>query len=170
MQIGPMLPHIDDILTAKFPFIEFAGFGGESIRFDASCCGENMSMMIALVAVSVRRMNRYISDDTEAHDKVIREGECECFSIFGIQFCWDRNLPFSRRDSVLSLLGGLGMVPQRGAILRPFRRRFWRYDPIPNLPIGVKLWDRRQLDERFSELSGFRFTLATEPNDWDGDA
>ena len=41
--------------------------------------------------------------------------------------------------------------------------------PIPNLPIGVKLWDRRQLDERFSELSGFRFTLATEPNDWDGD-
>jgi len=42
--------------------------------------------------------------------------------------------------------------------------------PIPNLPIGVKLWDRRQLDERFSELSGFRFTLATEPNDWDGDA
>ena len=43
-------------------------------------------------------------------------------------------------------------------------------EPIPNLPIGIRLWDRRQLDERFSELSGFRFTLATEPNDWDGDA
>ena len=42
--------------------------------------------------------------------------------------------------------------------------------PIPNLTIGIRLWDRRQLDERFSELSGFRFTLATEPNDWDGDA
>jgi len=42
--------------------------------------------------------------------------------------------------------------------------------PVPNLLTGMKLWDRRQLDERFSELSGFRFTLATEPNDWDGDA
>ena len=42
--------------------------------------------------------------------------------------------------------------------------------PIPNLTLGIRLWDRRQLDERFSELSGFRFTLATEPNDWDGDA
>ena len=41
--------------------------------------------------------------------------------------------------------------------------------PVPNLLTGMKLWDRRQLDERFSELSGFRFTLATEPNDWDGD-
>ena len=41
--------------------------------------------------------------------------------------------------------------------------------PIPNLTLGIRLWDRRQLDERFSELSGFRFTLATEPNDWDGD-
>ena len=39
---------------------------------------------------------------------------------------------------------------------------------IAGLPIGVKLWDRRQLDERFAELSGFHFTLQTEPNDWDG--
>jgi len=30
--------------------------------------------------------------------------------------------------------------------------------PVPNLLTGMKLWDRRQLDERFSELSGFRFT------------
>lgn len=41
--------------------------------------------------------------------------------------------------------------------------------PISGLCIEVRLWDRRQLDERFAELSGFHIALATEPNDWDGE-
>ena len=41
--------------------------------------------------------------------------------------------------------------------------------PISGLCIEVRLWDRRQLDERFAELSGFHIALATEANDWDGE-
>ena len=107
-----MLSHIDDVLTAKFAIVEFTGFDGESVSFNPSRRGQDMRMMIALVAIAVRRMNGDISNHTEARDKIIRKGEREGFAIFSVQFRRKRNLPFPCGDSVFSLLGGFGMVPQ----------------------------------------------------------
>ena len=70
MQFRPMCPHIDDILTTEFAIIQFSGFDGEAVFFDASRRGEDMRMMIALIAIPVRRMDGNISNDAVSIHKI----------------------------------------------------------------------------------------------------
>ena len=107
-----MRAHINDVLTAEFAIIQFTGFYGEAVICDASRRGEDMRVMIALISIPVRCMDGYVSDNTETSDEIVREREREGFAIFGVQFRRKRNLPFPCGDSVFSLLGGFGMVPQ----------------------------------------------------------
>ena len=80
-----MRAHIDDILTAEFAIIQFSSFDSESVFFDASRRGEDMCMMIALVAIPVRGMDSNISNHAVAVYKIGGEAEGEVLALFRCQ-------------------------------------------------------------------------------------
>ena len=80
-----MRAHIDDILTAEFAIIEFAGFDGEPIFGDASGRRQNMCMMIALISIPMRGMNGNISDYAVAIHKIGGEADGKVLALICYQ-------------------------------------------------------------------------------------
>ena len=90
--------------------------------------GQDMGMMVALVVLPVRRMDRHVHGDAVAPDQFASEVADDRRLLGRVDLRRQRQLPLARSDRVHPRLSHLGRVSQRGAILRPGQRTLRRHD------------------------------------------
>lgn len=80
-----------------------------------------MGVLVALIAVAMRRMDRHIGRDPEARHLLSRDACTQSAALAGIKFGRQRQLPLPLPDgdAVGPGLKRLSRVPERGPIARP---------------------------------------------------
>ena len=71
LQLGPKPAHLLDLGPASFRGIKNTSLGCEPLRFQLAGGSQNVSMMIALIAFAVRRMDRHINCHAVATDQLL---------------------------------------------------------------------------------------------------
>ena len=74
LQLGPIAAHGLDLRPARAGGIENAGLVGQPLGRQNAGGGENMGMMIALITLAVRGMDRHIRRHAIALDELRGEG------------------------------------------------------------------------------------------------
>ena len=85
-------------------------------------------MVVPLIPLAVRRVDRHVGRDAVPLHKLAREGARDPRPLLRADLRRQRQLPFARRDGVPPRLARLGRVPQRGAVPRPVGRIVRRDD------------------------------------------
>ncbi|PYF06279.1 hypothetical protein C8J30_13213, partial [Rhodobacter viridis] len=122
LQISPKRTHDLDLRAAGRRSIEDTCFCTQPLGRKRACGRQDVGVMVALVAFTVRGMDSDICTHTIAIDK--RLGECSRdFDPRSIRYLGRQGqLPFAGSDRIGSGLPRFGGVPQGGSILRPGRR------------------------------------------------
>ena len=119
LQFGPDAAHLLDLDAAGLRGIENPRLGGEPLGFKLPGGGQDVRMMVALVALAVRRMDRHIDGHAVAADQLLREVADDPRPLGRADLGRQGQLPFAPGDGVAAGLAGLGGVPERGPVLRP---------------------------------------------------
>lgn len=80
-----------------------------------------MGMMVALITLAVRRVDRNIDSYAVAADQLLGELTGDQRPVLVADLGRQGQLPFAGGDGVATGLAGLGLVPEAGPILRPIR-------------------------------------------------
>ena len=73
LQLGPDTPHLVNLGPAGFRGIEHPRLGGEALGFQLASRGQNVGMMVALIAFAVRRMDCHIDGHAVPTDELLGE-------------------------------------------------------------------------------------------------
>ena len=130
----PLLPPFRKLLRIAFPI-----FGRrETVRAKRPPRHHDMRMVIPLVALFVRRVNRDIDSKALPHERLARKILHQPFALLRRQFMRQGNFDFARQLRVFPLLRPLRMVPKLVAVMRPFRRVFRRENFRELDPLGAR--------------------------------
>ena len=121
LQLRPDPAHGLDLGAAGSGGIEHAGLVGEPVRGEHAGAGQDMGMMVALVALAVRRMDRHVHGNAVAPDQLPGEVAHDRRPLGRADLRGQRQLPLARGDGVDPGLARLGGVPERRTVLRPDR-------------------------------------------------
>ena len=109
--LRPLLTHFDH--GTRCFLIQLACFFADAIAINHPCRRQNVRMVIALIAIAVRRVDRGIGGDAETINKPSAELVDARLLLLPVKLRRQRNFIFSRRHTVLSCFRRLGAVPQR---------------------------------------------------------
>ena len=121
LQLGPDAAHLLDLDAAGLRGIEHPRLGGEALRLKLPGGGQDVGVVVALVALTVRRMDRHIDGNAVAADQLLGEVADDPRPLGRADLGRQGQLPFAPGDGVAAGLAGLGGVPERGPVLRPGR-------------------------------------------------
>ncbi len=121
LQFGPDAAHLLDLDTPGLRGVEHAGLGREPLRLKLPGGGQDVGVMVALVALPVRCVDRHIDGHPIAPDQLLREVADDPRPLGRADLGRQGQLPFAPGDGVTAGLAGLGRVPERGPVLRPGR-------------------------------------------------
>ena len=76
-------------------------------------------MMVALIAFTVRCMDRHVHGDTVSADQLLGELTGDLRPVLGADLGRQGQLPLAGGDGVAAGLAGLGFVPESGAVRAP---------------------------------------------------
>ena len=83
LEIGPDPAHLLDLDAAGFCRVEYAGLGREAPGFQFAGRGQNVSVMVALIALAVRRVDRHIDGHAVSADQLLGEVAGDLGPVFG---------------------------------------------------------------------------------------
>jgi hypothetical protein len=73
LQLGPEATHLLNLDAARLRGIENARLGSEAPGFQLAGGGQDVGMVVALIALAVGRMNRHIDSHAIAADQLLGE-------------------------------------------------------------------------------------------------
>ncbi len=73
LQLGPDTAHLFNFDTAGLRGIQHPRLGREPLRLKPPRAGQNVRMMVPLIALTMRRMDRHIDGNTVAADELLGE-------------------------------------------------------------------------------------------------
>jgi len=108
--------------------IQHPRLGREALGFQLAGGGQNMGMMVTLIAFAVGRMDRHIDGHAIAADQLLGELAGDLRPVFGADLGRQGQLPFTGGDRVAAGLAGLGFVPESGPVRGPVWGVLWCKD------------------------------------------
>ena len=124
LQLGPDAAHLLDLDAAGLRGIEHTRLGRKPLRLKLPGGGQDVGMMVALVPLPVRRVDRHVYRHAVAPDQLLREVPDDPRPLDRADLGREGQLPFAARDGIATGLAGLGGVPERGPVPRPGRGMF----------------------------------------------
>ena len=134
-EVRPLLPPFRKLLRIAFPILGRR----ETVRAKRPPRHHQMRVVVPLVALLVRRVNRDIDSKALPHERLARKILHQPFALLRRQFMRQGNFNLARQLRVFPLLRPLRMVPKRVAVMRPFRRVFRREDFRELDALGARL-------------------------------
>ena len=135
-QMRPLFPPLPQLL----PRVHRRVFlGGEAVAVERSHRYQQMRVVIAVVARRLRRVYRDIDRVAPSHELLAGKIFHEADVLLVRQLVRQRHFDLAGKLRVLAVLGSLGMVPKRIAVIGPCGRRARRHDRRELDPLGPRL-------------------------------
>lgn len=131
--VRPDASQMLDLRSPRLFGIEDTGFNSETGRRDHAGCGQDVRVMVPVVAFPARSMNRNIGRHAIPLHKFGRELSRHFFPRALIQFTRQRQFVFAGNGGIAPLLDTLCLVPEQVPVLRPVGP-FWRQDELATIP------------------------------------
>lgn len=128
LQLGPIAAQDLDLRPAGTARIENAGLVGQPLGRQNAGGGQDVGVMVALIALAVRRMHCYICRHPVALDELLGERSRSIDLRDVKQFGRQGQLPFAGGRRVRPGLPLRGGIAERGVVLRPIGCIRWEED------------------------------------------